>query len=61
MAKTNFKFIITTSNETAKLLKNAGFKQVSISEGQWLFLNEDKNIANFSELQDITYTNKLMF
>lgn len=61
MAKTNFKFIITTSNETAKLLKNAGFKQVGIFEGQWLFLNEDKNIANFSELQDVAYTNKLLF
>lgn len=61
MAKTNFKFIMTTSSDTAKALKNAGFKQINTLDGQWVFLNEIKNTANFNSLEDVAFTNKLMF
>jgi hypothetical protein len=55
----NKKFIITTNEESAALLIHSGLKLVNQNERQWTFLNEGKLL--FENIQNITYTNKLMF
>lgn len=53
------KFIITTSEVSAEMLEAAGFELISQSSGQWTFLNNGK--MQFSNLEKITFTNKLLF
>lgn len=53
------KFIITTSEVSAEMLEVAGFELISHSSGQWTFLNNGK--MQFSNLEKITFTNKLLF
>lgn len=54
---TDGKFIITTNDTSADLLLKTGFKLISQSGDQWIFLNDGKML--FNNLDDITYTNKL--
>lgn len=53
------KFLLTTSATTAKTLINAGFTLVNQNGTQWLFINNPK--VTFSNLEKVTYTNKMFF
>lgn len=53
------KFILTTSTATKDKLLKLGFKLVSDSNENFIFLNDNK--LNFSNLENIVYSNKLTF
>lgn len=55
----NNNFIVTTSIETYETLIKLGFDLVCEQNGVFTFLNNSK--LSFSNLKDITYTNKLTF
>lgn len=56
MKKKN-KFIFTTSPESANILKQMGYVQISSGGDSWVFLNSDKIV--FEKLKDTVLTDKL--
>lgn len=57
MLNNEAKFIITTNDESALLLIQAGFQLVNQAGKQWTFLNDNKML--FNNLSDVVYTDKL--
>ncbi len=53
------KFIMTTSPETAELLKAENFQLLSCSGGVWTFINNGRH--QFSNLEKVAFTDKLNF
>lgn len=53
-------FIVTTSKETADLLKKEGFQAVQECDGKWTFLN-DVNLLfdNKNHSKEVVYTDKM--
>ena len=56
MKKKN-KFIFTTSPESANILRQMGYVQISSGGDSWVFLNNEK--ITFDHLKDTTFTNKI--
>ena len=52
------KFIVTTFEETAEILKSLGYQLIQKSGNQWTFLNDGK-IVFTENVKDISFTNKL--
>lgn len=52
------KFIFTDNPKTAEYLRKNGFKQISCSEYEYIFLN-NPNKCNFEKLEGVAFTNKL--
>lgn len=53
----NYKFIITTNDESASLLIQTGFHLVNHDGKRWTFLNDNRML--FNNLSDVVYSDKL--
>lgn len=54
-------FIRTSSPETAEKLKKEGFQLMSEQNGMWEFLNDKNKKVSFSDMKNITLTNRISF